>query len=156
MDAVVKLEEYKLFSELVQHLSERRQTASQTYLAVNTAAFGVLAFLAKDAGFHGWGLVGVSVPLFFVGIIACVIWHKIVTHFREIIGWHYQQLRDMEEALPESARIYSLEFERFYLAQAGKRGFSFSQLEIWLPRLFIALYAIYAMGIVVATALGWV
>ena len=42
MDAAAKFEEYKLFSELVQRLSERRQTASQTYLTVNTAAFGVL------------------------------------------------------------------------------------------------------------------
>lgn len=156
MDAVVKFEEYKLFSELVQRLSERRQAASQTYLAVNTAAFGVLAFLAKDAGFHGWGLVGVSVPLFLVGTIACVIWHKIVTHFREIIGWHYERLRDMEEVLPDSARVYSREWERFYQAQASKKGFSFSQLEIWLPRLFIALYAVYALGMIVATALGWV
>jgi hypothetical protein len=156
MDAAAKFEEYKLFSELVQRLSERRQTASQTSLAVNTAAFGVLAFLAKDAGFHGWGLVGVSVPLFLVGIMACVIWHKIVTHFREIIGWHYEQLRDMEAVLPESTRIYCKEWGRFYRAQADKTGFSFSQLEIWLPRLFIALYAIYAVGMVVATALGWV
>jgi hypothetical protein len=53
MDASAKFEEYKLPSELVQWLSERRQAASQTYLAVNTAPFGVLAFLAKDAGFHG-------------------------------------------------------------------------------------------------------
>ena len=97
MDAAVKFEEYKLFSELVQRLSERRQVASQTYLAVNTAAFGLLAFLAKDAGFHGWGLVGVSVPLFLVGMIACVVWHSIITHFREIIGWHYEQLREMED-----------------------------------------------------------
>lgn len=156
MAASVKFEEYKLFSELVQRLSERRQTASQTYLAVNTAAFGVLAFLAKDAGFHGWGLVGVSVPLFLVGIIACVIWHKIVTHFREIIGWHYEQLRAMEEGLPGSARIYCKEWERFYRAQTGRKGFSFSLLESWLPRLFVSLYAIYALGMVVATALGWV
>jgi hypothetical protein len=156
MDAALKFEEYKLFSELVQRLSERRQAASQTYLAVNTAAFGVLAFLAKDAGFHGWGLVGVSVPLFLVGTIACVIWHSIITHFREIIDWHYKQLREMEDVLPESARIYCLEFERFYQEQDGKKVFSFSRLEIWLPRLFIALYAIYAVGMVVATALGWV
>jgi hypothetical protein len=96
------------------------------------------------------------VLLFLVGILACVIWHTIITHFREIIGWHYGRLREMEEILPDSTRIYTKEWERFYRTQAGKQGFSFSQLEIWLPRLFIALYAIYALGMVVATASGWV
>ena len=50
MSAVDKFQEFEMFSELVQRLSERRQSASQTYLTVNTAVFGVLAFLAKDAG----------------------------------------------------------------------------------------------------------
>ncbi len=45
-----KFDEYSLFSSLVQHKSQRRQAASQTYLTVNTVIFGVLAFLVKDAG----------------------------------------------------------------------------------------------------------
>jgi hypothetical protein len=153
---VAKFEEFQMFSEHVQRLSERRQSASQTYLTVNTAVFGVLAFLAKDTGFQGWGLVGVCVPLFAVGILACVIWHRIIAQFKTIIGWHYEQLRAMEDDLAESGRIYTREWEHFFKPQGGRERFGFSRLEAWLPRLLIALYAIYAAGMVFATIFGWV
>ena len=103
----VQFEEYRLFTEYVQRLSERRQLASQTYLAVNTAVFTVLAFLTKDAGFRGWGLVWVSIPLFLVGFLACVVWLQIIVQYRQIIGWHYEQLRAMEQDLPGSAKVFS-------------------------------------------------
>ena len=153
---MTRFDEYQMFSQLVQQLSERRQSASQTYLTVNTVVFGVLAFLAKDAGFHGWGLVGVCVPLFAVGILACVIWHRIIVQFKTIIGWHYEQLREMEDVLEGSARVYTREWEHFFKPKGGKERFGFSRLEAWLPRLLIFLYAIYAAGIIVATILGWV
>jgi hypothetical protein len=161
---VTQFDEYRMFSENVQRLSERRQSASQIYLTVNTASFGVLAFLVNDAGFSGWGLVAASVPLFVVGIMACAVWYRIIVQFRAVIGWHYEQLRAMEAVLEGSARVYTKEWERFYKPLKGSSGksskaqerYGFSRLEAWLPRLLIALYAIYAVGLVVAAIVGWV
>lgn len=48
-----KFDEYKLFVESAQHLSERRQAATQTYLTVNTSIFAILALLVKEAGLSG-------------------------------------------------------------------------------------------------------
>ena len=66
-----KFDEYKFFTERVQHRSERRQQASQIYLTVNTAIFGVIALLIKDSGLHGWSLMIGVFPLFCVGILVC-------------------------------------------------------------------------------------
>jgi hypothetical protein len=148
-------QEYKLFSKRVQRMSERRQTSSQTYLTVNTAIFGVLAFLVKDAAFRDWGLVLASLPLFLVGALACVIWHKIIADFRKIIGWHYEQLRDMELALTDSRQIYTKEWEEFFKPRQGKERFGFSRLEAWLPRMLIGLYVVYSVGILAAAIQGW-
>ena len=101
-----KFDEYQFFAETTQHLSERRQAATQTYLTVNTAIFAVLAFLIKDAGFRGWNLVLVSLPLFMVGILACSIWYKIITQYKALIGWRYDQLMAIEQAMPESHQMY--------------------------------------------------
>ncbi len=150
-----KFDEYSLFSTLVQNKSERRQAASQTYLTVNTVIFGVLAFLVKDAGFRGWGLVVVNLPLFLVGALACLVWHKIIADFRQIIGWHYEQLRLMEQALSESHQVYLKEWERFFKPQEGKERFGFSRLESWLPRFFVGLYVLYGVGLIVTTAFDW-
>jgi hypothetical protein len=126
-----------------------------TYLTLNTAIFGLLAFLVKDAGFRGWRLVLVSLPLFLVGTVACLMWHKIIAQFKQIIGWHYEQLRNMEQTLSGSHTVYSNEWEQFFKPRQGKERFGFSRLEIWLPRLLLGLYIAYGVGLTVATAFGW-
>jgi len=150
-----KFDEYKFFAGATQHLSERRQAATQTYLTVNTGIFAVLAFLVKDAGFRGWNLVLVGVPLFLVGILACSIWYRIITQYKALIGWRYDQLMAIEQTIPASHQMYSKEWTDFFQPRQGKERFGFSRLEVWLPRLFLGLYVLYATGLVLATALGW-
>lgn len=150
-----KFEEYKFFAESTQYLSERRQAATQTYLTVNTAIFAVIAFLVKDAGLQGWNLVVLNLPLFFVGYLACLIWHKIITQYKSLIGWRYRQLMKMETDIPDSYQVFSKEWKDFYEPRAGKEKFGFSKLEIWLPRLFLVLYIIYLVILIAAVILDW-
>jgi hypothetical protein len=151
-----KFEEYKLFVESTQHLLERRQESSQIYLAVNTAIFAVLAFLVKDAGFRSWGLVLISVPLFIVGLVVCVIWHRSITQYSALIAWRFDQLMGIEKSqLLEGLHQFYLKEKEDFLPTQGKDNFSFSQLELWLPRLFLSLYCLYGVGVVVATAMGF-
>jgi hypothetical protein len=123
-------------------------------LTVNTAVFTVLAFLAKDLSLHRWGLVAVIMPLFLVGTLACLAWNRIIVQYKSLIGWRYDQLREMEQAMEGSHQTYSKEWEDFFKPRQGKDRFGFSRLEAWLPRLFLALYAVYGAGLVVAAALG--
>ncbi len=150
-----KFDEYKFFAQVTHQLSERRQAATQTYLTVNTVISAALGFLVKDMSFRGWGLVLVSLPFFLVGVLACTIWHKIITQYKALAGWRYEQLIAMEKAMPQSYQMYTKERDEYFPSQAAKRHVSFSQLELWLPRLFLALYAIYGLGLLVAVALGW-
>lgn len=77
-NGVDTLKGYEIAVNRVLHMSERRQVSSQSYLAVNTAILSVLAFLVKDAGFRGWPLLAVSLPLFAVGTAACIVWYRII------------------------------------------------------------------------------
>lgn len=151
---MAKFEEYKFFVESTQHLSERRQAATRTYLTVRTVIFAVLAFLVRDARLGGWGVV-LSLPLFVVGMLACRIWSRIISQYKELIGWRYEQLMSMEGEIPESHQMYRKEWEQFYQPRQGRERFGFSRLEAWLPRLFFALYLVYVAGLIVAAAVGW-
>src|SRR5512135_1262225 len=148
-----KFAEYKLFVESTQHLSERRQAATQTYLSVNTAIFAILALLVKEAGLKGWYLVGISFPLFLVGVLACLIWDKIITQYKALIGWRYDQLMAMERGMSGTYQLYVKEWEEFFRPKREQEKFGFSRLEVWLPRLFFALYLMYATGLILAVAL---
>jgi len=150
-----KFDEYKLFAESTQYLSERRQNATQTYLSVNTVIFAVLAFVVKDTGLQDWKLVLISLPFFLVGIIACVIWYRIIAQYKDLIGWRYNQLIEMEQAMSESYKMYLKEWHDFFEPRQGKERFGFSRLEAWLPRLFMTLYATFGLALVLATALCW-
>lgn len=150
-----KFDEYKFFAESTQYLSERRQAATKTYLSVNTAIFAVLAFLVKDVGFKGLNLILISLPLFLVGILACWIWYKIITQYKQLIGWRYDQLMEMERNMKDSHRTYIKEWEDFFKPRKGKEKFGFSKLELWLPRLFAMIYIVYGLGLVLGTILRW-
>lgn len=149
-----KFDEYKLFFESAQHLSERRQAATQTYLSVNTAIFAILALLVKEVGLAGPTLVAVSLPLFLVGGLACVIWQRIITQYRELIGWRYEQLKAMERDMLGSAQMCVKEAGAFFQPEQRKQTLGFSRLEVWLPRLFLTLYMVYAAGLVVVVGFG--
>ena len=148
------LKEYELFTNRTQRLSERRQSATQTYLTVSTAIFGILVFLVKDAGLTGWGFVISSLPLFSVGVLSCVIWHRIIVQFKTIIGWHYTQLRKMEDEIDDSFKVFYREWDEFFKPKQGEEKFGFSNLELWLPRLLFGLYIIYYLGVIYAVAKG--
>lgn len=149
-----KFEEYKFFTERVQHRSERRQQTSQIYLTINTAIFSIIALLVKDVGLQGWSLAIAMLPLFLVGILVCIIWARIIFDFKRVIGWHYEQLREMEKQIPGSSQIHTKEWDEFFKPVRSKEGFSFSDLEALMPSIFIGVYVVYAVGMFIAVAAG--
>lgn len=149
-----KFDELKFLHDRTQKYSERRQTLSQIYLTINTAVFGALAFLIKDSGLNGLTLILVSLPLYGVGLFACITWHRIIWNLESVIGWHYQQLREIEKKIPNSHRIFNKEWEKFFI-EKDKKKFSFSNLEAQLPKLLIALYSIYGTSLLIAVLFNW-
>ena len=49
MGKVDTFEEYKLFVDDTARLSDRRQTVTNTYIAVNSLLLGAISFLIRDA-----------------------------------------------------------------------------------------------------------
>jgi hypothetical protein len=141
-----KYDEYKYFGEQALYQSQRRQNSSQIYLTVNTAIFGVMALLVKDSGLHGWNLVLANIPLFVVGLLASIVWITLIIRFKKTISWHYEQLRAMEKVIEGSYKFYTKEWESFLQQQKS----SFSDLEAAMPKIFIGLYLVYAIGMILA------
>jgi len=136
--------EYEFIASSTQFLTERRQSSSQTYLTINTAIFVVFGLLVKEAGLRDVALAVASVPLVFVGLAACFVWHTTLVHFRSLISWRFEVLRELEQdgAMRDSRKLYSREWNE-YLSRKGRNVFGFSRLEGKLPFLFAGLYACY-------------
>lgn len=138
-----KFQEYRLFAESTQFLTERRQNATQVYVTVNTLIFAVLGYLLKDAPSTGLELAVMSGALVACGIAASFVWLRTIERYRKLIGWRYEQLMHMESDLGfESHRMFTKEYESLFDPSA-RPGRAFSRMEAWLPRLFIVLYLAY-------------
>jgi hypothetical protein len=147
---VVQFEEYQLFAESTQHLSERRQTVAQVYLGVATGIFGVLGFLGEWLGFGSWSLVVASAPLITAGALVAFIWQWTIEEYRALIYWRFERLIEMESQLSGSFRMYTKEKAALYTGRSpGNRAthFGYSRLERLLPFLFLAGYILYGLAI---------
>ncbi len=149
-----KFDEYKLLYERTEKYSERRQTTSQTYLTINTAIFGAIAFLVKDSGLVGWSLIIAISPLFIVGGLICIIWLSIILNLEKLLSWQYKQLRELEKVIQGDLNIFTKENNEFFDPGKGKKKFSFSLLEAWLPGILIAVYLFYLTGMLIEASKG--
>jgi len=77
-----------------------------------------------------------------------VVGTKALLHYRRLIDWRYKQLMAIENSdrMPGSHRLYSREWNE-YDESIRARGFRFSALESSLPKLFLLLYAAFAVGL---------
>lgn len=150
---VVNLEEYVLFVEDSARISDRRQMIANIYITINGAVAGLLAFLVKDSGFTNWWLVIAVLPIISFGVMVCRYWRRLILKYKTLINFRLEVLREMETRIPGSARMYHRE-DYLYPRDTGSKaagtgGLNFSDMELGLPELFIALYVLLGINLVI-------
>jgi len=140
-----KLEELSFAFDYAQKLLDRRQTNTSFYLTVNTGILALIGLILKDSHLPEPWLLASILVLIVAGLVACWIWRSLIRQYEILIGWWYSRLREMEEKLPDSSRLITLEYQELY---QGEKKIGMTPRELILNSVFIALYAIFALGIV--------
>jgi len=147
MNSEIKpFEEYKLFTEMTDRLSQRRQNVHTTFEAVLTALFALLYFLAKDMKLHGARL---SIPVVIIcalGLAVCFVWRELINRYRELLDFRFKKLMKMEEQFTNSVRMFTSEMDFFRKKSCGKSAFKFSILERNLPLVFGIVFFLLLVG----------
>ncbi len=149
MGKIEAFEEYKLFVQDTARLSDRRQTVTNTYVAVNSLLLGAISFLLRDAAKGQWWGLLLALPLLIAGIVISRFWGQFIYKYKTLIGLRLDTLRSMENQ-PEmsgSVRMYHVEDAIYPRDEDSQmipgRGLNISDLEKRLPTVFLALYIIY-------------
>ncbi len=146
-----KLEEYKLFVEDTARFSERRQTISNIYVGVNSLLLLAIGLWATNLGGRSMLALLLPLPLVAAGISVCIWWRQLIGKYKKLVGFRIDRLREMEDQMPDSAKMYQAEDEIYPRDSGGKmipgEGLNFADLEKRLPWLFMALYAIFGAGL---------
>jgi len=157
-ESQVILEEYKLFVEDTARLSERRQTAANTYVTVNGAVIGFITYLATGADLNNWWFSLAVLPIIIAGIMVCVFWRQSIQKYKALINLRFKVLREMEEKIDGSTMVFHREDELYpqHPADASQhnKGLNISDLESRLPQLFMTLYVILGLALFIATAIS--
>ena len=131
------LEEYKLYVEMADRVSQRRATANSYLVTVNTFLVALYGLAPTPTGASDVWMFCVPVA----GVMICIVWDALLREYRSLNREKFNVIQEMEERLPAAG--YTREWE---LIKAG--GYRpLSTIEQIVPWVFVGLYTVLAMAI---------
>lgn len=127
------LEIYKLYVQMADNISVRRQSANSFFLAVNTAIIGVVGYVGGTSGKWNW-IISLA------GMVLCYAWYRLIRSYKDINSGKFKVVHEIEKELPLSP--YEAEWEALGRGKDPKLYLPFTRIEILVPGIFGALHAI--------------
>ena len=129
------LEQYKLYVEMADRISSRRQSANSFFLSVNTAIIALISYInlgyKNNSSFY-W-LVSLA------GMALCFMWYRLVRSYKDLNTAKFKVIHEMEAKLPVAP--YDLEWEKVGKGKVSKLYLPFTHIEICIPWIFFVIHA---------------
>jgi hypothetical protein len=127
-------EQYKLYIESADKISERRVSANNYLLAVNSFLVALQGVFVANAHQGIWNIL---MPI--VGILVALTWHRIIASYRNLNTVKFKIIHELEREMP--AALYAHEWTMAEEGR-GKTYHPLTHLERWIPLIFMGLYGI--------------
>lgn len=137
-------EQYKLYVESADKISERRVAANNYLLTVNASLVTLYGFMAKNQYKSDWVIL---VPI--AGALVALVWHQIITSYRDLNTVKFSVIHEFEQYMP--AAPYAYEWHKAERGK-GKIYHPLTHLERWVPFMFMGLY----VSLVIFDVLAWI
>lgn len=140
------LEQYKIYVEMADRISARRNLANTFFLTINTLILSATGFIFEKIHLiePRWLVI---FP--FIGIILiCVVWIWLITSYRNLNSAKYEVIGDMETQLPASP-YGNAEWVKLGSGKDFRKYLPLTTIEIYIPILFSLTYLIiliYILG----------
>ena len=135
------LEQYKLYVQMADKISERRQGANAYFLTINTALVSLLALAwpTEIKPFMGtvWHALAAC-----AGMILCYSWYRLVRSYRDLNSGKFRVIHEIENYLP--LRPYAAEWISLGRGDNPNLYLPFTHIEILVPWVFFVMYLVVA------------
>lgn len=138
------LDQYKMYVDSVEKISDRRQKTNEFFLAINTALVTILGFLSSKLETINNGIV-----LFICAIsggIMCYLWYRIIYSYKGLNEGKFKLIHKIESRLPLS--IYDTEWKILGEGKNKEIYWPFSHIELLVPKIFIVIYLFITITII--------
>lgn len=133
----ILFEQYKLYVEMADRISQRRAQTNQFYITVLSALFVILSLIVSNGLYQNLLYIIVSV-IAGIGIILCIVWFKNIKSYKQLTSGKFLVIHQMEEKLPFDA--YKKEWEILGKGEKWDVYFPLTNLEKFLPLIMAGLY----------------
>ncbi len=128
------LEQYKIYLEMLDRISDRRQKANEFFLALNTALLGFLGYVQIKDGYSNFLFTVAPIA----GICLTYYWYVMVKSYRDLNTGKFKVIHAVEQRLPIS--LFDTEWDVVGRGKDKNLYLPFTHIEIKVPWVFIVLY----------------
>lgn len=130
------LEQYRIYLNIFNSTSDRRNKVNEFFLGLNTAIIGAIGFLETKNLTGGNSVILIFAP--FVGIGICYCWYQMILSYRKLNKAKFAVIHSVEEKLPLS--LFKTEWELLGKGVQPEKYIKLSSIEKKIPVIFIILY----------------
>ena len=127
---------YKLLVDMADKVSQRRQSANNFFLSVNTALIGASAYISSVSQQSPARVLAIAAA----GALVCVLWIRNIQSYKDLNSGKFAVINEIEKQLPISP--YTAEWNYLERDNNGRRYRPFHAVEILVPCVFIAVHAL--------------
>jgi len=128
------LDQYRLYVEMADRVSQRRTAANTYFLSVNSAILAFVGYLTTESSPDYMWLLALA------GCMLTLFWHSIVLSYRNLNTAKWQIVQDIEKRLPISP--YDAEWDAVQRGKNPRLYRPISHIESWVPAVFLVLHVI--------------
>ena len=140
--------------EATERLSNRRLAVTQFFFTIDTALLGAIAYVTTHVDPRIWVQGAVILILSAFGLLLSVIWYRVVSDYRKLIVWRYEQIMSIEKLVAGNFNLFTKEWDAFFATKRkptfARYIFGISGFEIVFPWFIFSLHALIAIIIVTA------
>lgn len=129
-------EQYKIYIESAEKISDRRQSANNYFLAINTALLPALSLSVQFKVLENSEWVKTLLAL--LGVAICIIFGYLIRSYKQLNTGKFAVIHEIEQKLPIS--LYSYEWKMLGEGKNKKKYYPFSDIELLVPKVFGITY----------------
>ncbi|WP_405368772.1 hypothetical protein [Nonlabens sp. Asnod2-A12] len=135
------LEQYKLYVEMIDRVSSRRNLANVFFLTLNTTMLGAIGFVFEKIELiqPNWLILFPLLSL----LVMNLIWWWLVKSYRDLNTAKYSILRKLSTKLPSSP--WSAEWIELGEGNNIKKYLPLTKLEMYIPMIFSLIYILVSI-----------
>ncbi len=137
-------DQYKMYVESIEKISDRRQNANNFFISINTALISLIGLSMQYKILVGFSWIKALVAL--VGILICVIFWFLIRSYKQLNTGKFQVLHEIEEMLPLS--LYHHEWHLLGEGKDNNKYYPFSHIELLIPWAFGIIYAVLFVALI--------